>query len=77
MVFSSLVFLLLFLPLVLICNFSLRSIRGKNLCLCLFSLLFYAWGEPTYLFLMLFMVGVNYVLARLMEGKEKRSGCFA
>lgn len=76
MVFSSLVFLLLFLPLVLICNFSLRSIRGKNLCLCLFSLLFYAWGEPTYLFLMLFMVGVNYVLARLMEGKEKKKRLF-
>ena len=72
MVFSSLVFLLLFFPLVLILNYSFRSIRAKNVCLCLFSLLFYAWGEPLYLFLMLVMVGANYVLARCMEGKDKR-----
>ena len=72
MVFSSLVFLLLFFPLVLIVNFSVRSIRAKNACLCLFSLLFYAWGEPLYLFLMLLMVGTNYVLARCMEGKDKK-----
>ncbi len=72
MVFSSLVFLLLFFPLTLACNFALRSIRAKNACLCLFSLLFYAWGEPIYLFLMLFMVGTNYGLARLMEGKDRR-----
>lgn len=72
MVFSSLVFLLVFFPLVLIANFAMRSIRGKNICLCLFSLLFYAWGEPLYLFLMLVMVLANYLLALGMEGKEKR-----
>ena len=72
MVFSSLVFLLVFFPLVLMANFAMRSIRGKNICLCLFSLVFYAWGEPLYLFLMLFMVLANYLLALGMEGKEKR-----
>ncbi|MBQ4074169.1 MAG: MBOAT family protein [Clostridia bacterium] len=72
MVFSSLVFLLLFFPLVLILNFSFRSIRAKNACLCAFSLLFYAWGEPLYLFLMLLMVVSNYLLALGMQGKEKK-----
>ena len=72
MVFSSLVFLLLFFPLVLLTNFALPSIRGKNICLCLFSLLFYAWGEPLYLFLMLLMVVANYAFALLMEGRGKR-----
>ncbi len=72
MVFSSLVFLLLFFPLVLACNFAARTITAKNVCLCLFSLLFYAWGEPVYLFLMLLMVLSNYVFARCMERKEKK-----
>ena len=72
MVFSSLVFLLLFFPLVLLLNFSCKSIRSKNICLCLFSLLFYAWGEPLYLFLMILMVVTNYVLALLMDGRGRR-----
>jgi len=72
MVFSSLVFLLAFFPLVLIGNFAARSIRMKNLMLCAFSLLFYAWGEPVYLFLMLVMVVTNYLFALLMEGKDKQ-----
>ncbi len=72
MVFSSLVFLLVFFPLVLVCNFASRSIRMKNFWLCAFSLLFYAWGEPVYLFLMLAMVVTNYLFALLMEGKDKK-----
>ena len=72
MVFSSLVFLLVFFPLVLIGNFATRSIRVKNFILCAFSLLFYAWGEPLYLFLMLVMVVTNYLFARLMEGKDRK-----
>ena len=73
MVFSSLVFLLVFFPLVLVCNFASRSIRMKNFWLCAFSLLFYAWGEPLYLFLMLAMVVTNYLFALLMEGKDKKA----
>ena len=70
--FSSLVFLLVFFPLVLVCNFASRSIRMKNFWLCAFSLLFYAWGEPLYLFLMQAMVVTNYLFALLMEGKDRR-----
>ena len=60
MVFSSLVFLLVFFPLVLMANFAMRSIRGKNICLCLFSLVFYAWGEPRYVLLMMVTIGAFY-----------------
>jgi len=53
MVFSSLLFLFRFLPAVLILYF-LAPKRIRNVILFLFSLFFYAWGEPKYVFLMLF-----------------------
>ena len=46
MVFSSLTFLFLFLPLVLLLYYILPGIRAKNILLLVASLLFYAWGEP-------------------------------
>ena len=52
MVFSSLLFLFRFLPAVLILYF-LAPRRWRNLVLLLFSLAFYAWGEPVYIILML------------------------
>ena len=70
MVFSSLVFLLVFLPCVLVCYFLVRGIRTKNAVLCLFSLVFYAWGEPVYLFLMIGLILINYGLALAM-GRAK------
>ena len=59
MVFSSFTFLLLFLPAVCLCTGLARSIRAKNGVLCLFSLVFYAWGEPVYVLLMLLSIGLN------------------
>ena len=53
MVFSSTVFLLLFLPLVAILYY-LCPRRGRNAVLLIASLLFYAWGEPKYILIMLF-----------------------
>ena len=50
MLFSSLHFLLFFLPLFFLCYFAVKKRRGRNLMLFLFSLLFYAWGEPLYVF---------------------------
>lgn len=59
MIFSSLLFLFRFLPAVLICYYIVpRSLR--NLVLFLFSLLFYAWGEPVYILLMLVSILVSY-----------------
>lgn len=64
MVFSSLLFLVRFLPCVLLVYFIVPGCMKhtwKNLVLFLFSLLFYAWGEPIYIWLMLFSTVVDYV----------------
>ena len=55
MVFSSLLFLFRFLPLVFLLYY-LTPRRGRNVVLFLFSLFFYAWGEPKYVFFMLFSI---------------------
>ena len=66
MLFSSLHFLLFFLPLFFLCYYAVKGRRGRNLVLFLFSLLFYAWGEPLYVFLMLLSLTVNWFLALRM-----------
>lgn len=70
MVFSSLVFLFVFLPLVLLLYF-IVPFKFKNIVLLVFSLFFYAWGEPVYIFLMLISIVVNYVLGIWVEKKRK------
>ena len=71
MVFSSLLFLFCFFPIVLIVYF-LCPRRGRNLCVFLSSLIFYAWGEPVYVVLMLFSTWLDYMLgARVDQCKEK------
>ncbi|MER2108118.1 MAG: MBOAT family O-acyltransferase [Solibacillus sp.] len=72
MVFSSLVFLFVFLPLVLLLYF-IVPFKFKNIVLLVFSLFFYAWGEPVYIFLMLISIVVNYVLGIWVEKKRKLS----
>lgn len=66
MLFSSIPFLYYFLPLVIITYFIVPK-SFKNAVLLLFSLVFYAWGEPKYVFLMIFTVAVNYVLGLLID----------
>ena len=66
MLFSSIPFLYYFLPLVLLFYFAVPK-SLKNTVLLLFSLAFYAWGEPMYVFLMIATVGVNYLLGLLIE----------
>ena len=66
MLFSSIPFLYYFLPLVLLFYFAVPKAL-KNTVLLLFSLAFYAWGEPMYVFLMIATVGVNYLLGLLIE----------
>ena len=63
MVFSSLTFLLLFLPLLLALYFVSRNLRWRNAILLLFSLLFYAWGEPKWILCMLGATLINYGVA--------------
>ncbi len=62
MEFSSLIFLFLFLPIFLLCFFSLRN-QAHNSFLVMVSLFFYAWGEGKYLLLLLVSILVNYFLA--------------
>jgi len=66
MLFSSIPFLYYFLPLVLLCYFAVPKAL-KNIVLLLFSLAFYAWGEPMYVFLMMATIAVNYILGLLIE----------
>ena len=81
MLFSSIVFLFTFLPAVMILYY-LLPVRFRNLILLLASLVFYAWGEPVYLFLMLLSILFNYFsgldIARNLQDKRaaKRSLVF-
>ena len=75
MVFSSTVFLLIFLPVVAGIYF-LCPRKARNTVLLLFSLVFYGWGEPKYILIMLFSTVFDYTNARLIghfqdAGKQK------
>lgn len=60
MVFANLFFLFFFLPICLICYFLAKTIKTKNTILIIFSLIFYAWGEPVYVLLLLFSAVLNW-----------------
>lgn len=66
MVFSSLVFLFFFLPAVLILYFALPGRGARNLVLLCASLIFYAWGEPRYIALIIASVVINWALGLLI-----------
>ncbi len=66
MLFSGIPFLYYFLPIVLILYFAIPR-KLKNSVLLLFSLIFYAWGEPKYIFLMLISIASGYILGLLIE----------
>ncbi|MCI5480944.1 MAG: MBOAT family protein [Lachnospiraceae bacterium] len=72
MVFSSVIFLWVLLPVILGCYY-LSPRPFRNGLLMVFSLFFYAWGEPTYILLMVVSVLLNYVFGILLEtvGKKK------
>ena len=73
MVFSSLIFLYLFLPACLILYFAGKSISYRNWLLVVFSLFFYAWGEPVYVLVLMFSALVNYGFGRLIgDGGRNR-----
>lgn len=87
MVFSSNIFLFLFLPLLLLLYYNpiLKTRAFRNFVLLLGSLFFYAWGEPVFVFLIMASVAVNYILGLLIEkytvsnlpGKRKACLIFA
>jgi alginate O-acetyltransferase complex protein AlgI len=81
MVFSDLFFLFVFLPAFLLCYLLATWIDGqrsisngltaRNAVLVVFSLIFYAWGEPVYVFLMLFCVLMNYIAGLCIDRTEQ------
>ena len=66
MVFADLFFLYIFLPICLIAYFAARSLNAKNIVLIVFSLLFYAWGEPIYVLLLVFSSLLNWFVGLLI-----------
>ena len=71
MVFSSAVFLLIFLPVVLLLYYVLPG-RARNPLLLVTSLIFYAWGEPVYILIMLFSTVFDYCNGRLLEKLDQK-----
>ena len=79
MLFSSLIFITAFLPLFFLLYYPVRKPAWRNTLLFLFSVLFYAWGEPAFVLLMLFSLTVNYIFGLLIEKalpNKKRAKCF-
>lgn len=72
MVFSSLLFLCLFMPIVFVLHSVIPSLKVRNYLLLLASLFFYAYGEPIYIFLMLISVLLNYIFALLLSKYQKK-----
>lgn len=72
MVFSSVVFLCVFLPVVFLLYYMLPGMKAKNMLLIIASLLFYAYGEPVYVLLMLMSTVLNYLFGRWIDGKQVR-----
>ena len=72
MVFSSLLFIYIFLPINLLCYAVISDIKKKNICLLIFSLLFYAWTSPKYLLVMMAMALINYLGAIGVEHYRDR-----
>ena len=73
MVFSSPLFLFLFLPVVLAVYFLLPGLRARNTWLLLASFLFYAWGEIGFIALLLASTLLNFWLGRWLEQSEEES----
>ena len=75
MVFSSLSFLCIFLPAVLVLYRLMPGLRAKNVLLMVASLVFYAYGEPVYVLLMIASAAFNYLWALLLgDGSGGGSG---
>jgi alginate O-acetyltransferase complex protein AlgI len=73
MVFSSVTFLFYFLPIFIACYFLTPTVAGKNVVTLLFSLVFYAWGDPRFLSILLFSIVFNYAAAIVID-KRTESG---
>ena len=72
MLFSSLTFLIIFLPVLLVIYYLIKE-KYRNYILLFFSLIFYSWGEPKYILLMIISIIINYIMALLIDKFRKNS----
>ena len=72
MVFSSILFLFIYLPIVLAVYYFIPS-RFRNLWLFIVNLVFYGWGEPVYIILMIFSITLNYFAGRIIAKYRVKS----
>ena len=70
MVFSSLFFVCAFLPLSLLVYVLVPGMKAKNTSLLVFSLIFYAWGEPKYVLLLALMALFDWYFALRIDRSE-------
>ena len=76
MVFSSGVFLFIFMPVVIILHTIIKNITVRNIILIVASLVFYSFGEPVYILLLLMSVALNFFFGRIL-GRKKSRGILA
>ena len=76
MLFSSIIFIFYFLPITMLVYYLIpKEQTGKrNIVLLVASLFFYSWGEPVYLFLMLYSAFFNYFMAIQIHNEQKYGG---
>lgn len=78
MVFADLFFIYFFLPLCLLFYFGSHSIRARNAVLLVFSLIFYAWGEPVWVLMLIAYSYINYCTGLLIgRARRKKRGARA
>ncbi|MBM6938762.1 MBOAT family protein [Pseudoflavonifractor phocaeensis] len=71
MIFSTIYFLFLYFPIVLILYY-ITPLKWRNIPLFIVSLVFYGWGEPVYLFVMLASITINYLLGLVVDRYKRR-----
>lgn len=76
MVFASLNFLCVYFPLFMLAYFFAKNIKQKNAVLLVFSLVFYAWGEPVYILLLLLMSFCDWIFSLLIEKHRDKKKLF-
>jgi alginate O-acetyltransferase complex protein AlgI len=76
MVFASLIFIFLFLPLSLTLYFASGNKAYRNWILVAFSMVFYAWGEPFWIIVLIFSASVDFVNSILMERYRQHAKVF-
>ena len=76
MLFSSILFVFGFLPIVLLLYYAVprRRMKIRNIILLAASLVFYSWGEPVYIVLMIYSAIFNYYMALQIEFEKYRGG---